>query len=73
LVGRAMGPIYGGEELTISYGEHDEHVFALYYDFVMGWPSTAAWAAHQRWSQRLLPLGPSPLPRLSTPPRPPPC
>ena len=34
LVGRAVGSLPKGEELTISYGSHPDHIFGLYFGFV---------------------------------------
>jgi hypothetical protein len=39
LVGRANSSLKKGEELTISYGSHPDHIFGLYFGFI---PSQAA-------------------------------
>ena len=34
LVGRSVGALQKGDELTISYGSHPDHIFGLYFGFV---------------------------------------
>lgn len=34
LVGRALGPLQKGDELTITYGSHPDYIFGLYFGFI---------------------------------------